>query len=122
VAEGTSDRLDVAPRGSFAISRRNLFGKNRSVSLFTSVSVRLQKQQVFTDEDNLTTDQFAAPEYRAIGTYLEPRIFNTSADALITGTFEQQARSSFNFARRGASAEIKRQVTPQVQLFVGYQI
>ena len=123
VAEGTSDRLDVAPRGSFSISRRNLFGKNRSVSLFTSVSVRLQKQQVFTDQDSLTTnDQFAAPEYRAIGTYLEPRIFNTSTDALITGTFEQQARSSFNFARRGASAELKRQLTPQVQLFVSYQL
>ena len=123
VAAGTSDRLDVAPRGSFQISRRNLFGKNRSVSLFTSVSVRLQKQQVFTDQDSLTTnDQFAAPEYRVIGTYVEPRIFNTAADVLVSGTFEQQARSSFNFARRGASAQIKRQVTREVQLFAGYQL
>jgi outer membrane protein insertion porin family len=123
VAEGTSDRLDVAPRGSFGISRRNLFGKNRSVSLFTSVSVRLQKQQVFTAQDSLTTnDQFAPPEYRVIGTYVEPRIFNTTADALITGTFEQQARSSFNFARRGASVQIKRQVTREVQFFTSYQL
>ena len=123
VAGGTSDRLDVAPRGSFQISRRNLFGKNRSVSLFTSVSVRLQKQQVFTDQDILTTnDVFAPPEYRVIGTYVEPRIFNTSADALITGTVEQQARSSFNFARRGVSAQLKRQVTREVQLFTSYQL
>jgi outer membrane protein insertion porin family len=112
VTQGTSDRLDVAPRGSFGISRRNLFGKNRSVSLFTSASVRLRT----------IDDQFAAPEYRAIGTYIEPRIFNTPADVLISGTFEQQARSSFDFARRGASAEIKRHVTPEVQLFAGYQL
>ena len=42
-----SERLDVAPRGSFEISRRNLFGKNRSISLFTSVSVHLQNPDVF---------------------------------------------------------------------------
>lgn len=123
VAEGTSDRLDVAPRGSFQISRRNLFGKNRSVSLFTSVSVRLRKEQVFADDATLTpNDQFAAPEYRVIGTYIEPRVFNSPADAQLTGVLEQQARSSFNFARRGISAEIKRQVTRDVQLFGNYQL
>ncbi len=44
-----SERLDVAPRGSFEISRRNVFGKNRSVSLFTSVSVHLQNPDVFDE-------------------------------------------------------------------------
>jgi len=121
-AGAASDRLEVFPRTSFQITRQNLFGKNRSVSLFSSVSVRLQEQQVFTREGTLTTDQFAAPEYRVIATYREPRIFDRSADALITGTLEQQARSSFNFARRSISAQIVRQVNPEVQLFGSYQL
>lgn len=116
-----SERLEVFPRGSFEISRRNLFGKNRSISLFTGVSVRLQKRQVFSEQGNLN-DEFGTPEYRVLGTYREPRVFDTGADALVTGTFEQQARSSFNFARRGASAEIARQITQQVGFSVRYQI
>jgi outer membrane protein assembly factor BamA len=34
------ERIELAPRGFFDIGRRNLGGKNRSVSLFTRVSVR----------------------------------------------------------------------------------
>lgn len=117
-----SERLEVFPRGSFDISRRNLFGKNRSVSLFTGVSVRLQKRQVFDEQGTLTSNQFGTPEYRVLGTYREPRVFNTSADAFVTGTFEQQARSSFNFARRGASAEVARQITREVGASATYQI
>jgi outer membrane protein assembly complex protein YaeT len=117
-----TQRPEVFPRGSFQISRRNLFGKDRSVSLFTSVSVRLQKQQVFTDQGSLSGDQLSTPEYRVLGTYREPRVFETGADALVTGTFEQQVRSSFSFARRGVSAEVARQVTPQIGLSASYQI
>src|SRR5207244_4370884 len=101
-------------------SRRNRSGMNRSLRRFSSGSVRRQAQQVF-DQGVLTKDQFAAPEYRVIGTYREPRIFNTQAEAAVTGTFEQQARSSFNFARRGVSAEFRR-VAGQVQLFGSYQL
>ena len=118
-----SERLDIAPRGSFEISRRNLFGKNRSVSLFTNASVHLQNPDVFDQEGTLTANgRFAAPEYRVIGTYREPRVFKTTADAIVTGTFEQQARTSFNFARRGASAEIARKLTSQIGLSASYQI
>lgn len=120
-----SERLEFAPRGSFEIARRNLFGKNRSVSLFTSVSVHLQPSQnseVFTDTGSTRSDAFAFPEYRVLGTYREPKLFNTGADAFITGTFVQQVRSSFKYARRGASAEIARQVSRQVGLSASYQI
>ena len=117
-----TERFEIAPRASFQVARRNLFGKNRSVSLFTSVSLPLFKEPVFGTQGNLINDQLAVPEYRVIGTYREPRVFNTSANALVTGTFEQQARSSFNFARRGASAEIERRVKGQVRLSASYQI
>jgi outer membrane protein insertion porin family len=117
-----SERFEIAPRASFQVARRNLFGKNRSVSLFTSVSLPLFKEPVFGKQGNLINDRLAVPEYRVIGTYREPRVFNTAANALVTGTFEQQARSSFNFARRGASAEIERRVKAQVRLSASYQI
>jgi outer membrane protein insertion porin family len=117
-----SDLFEVAPRGSFLVARRNLFGKNRSVSLFTSVSLPLFKEPVFGVQGNLINDQLAVPEYRVIGTYREPRVFNTAANVAVTGTFEQQARSSFNFARRAASAEIERRLTGRVRLTASYQI
>ncbi len=117
-----TERFEIAPRGSFLVARRNLFGKNRSVSLFTSVSIPLFKEPVFGEQGTLINDQLAVPEYRVIGTYREPRVFNTAANAAVTGTFEQQARSSFNFARRAASAEIERRVKGQVRLSASYQI
>jgi outer membrane protein insertion porin family len=117
-----SDLFEVAPRGSVLLARRNLFGKNRSVSLFTSVSLPLFKEPVFGTQGNVINDQLAVPEYRVIGTYREPRVLDTAANAAVTGTFEQQARSSFNFARRAASAEIERRVKGRLRLSASYQI
>ena len=118
-----STRFELAPRASFEIGRRNLFGKNRSVSLFTSVSLHLQSSQVFVDRGDVTTTSgFGFPEYRVLGTYREPRLFNTRADAFVTGTLVQQVRSSFNFTRRAVSAEIARQVARQIGLSASYQI
>jgi outer membrane protein insertion porin family len=117
------DHLDFAPRGSFEISRRNVLGKNRTVSLFTSLSVHLQNPDVFDENGNLIPGGASAvTEYRVLGTFREPRIFGTGADAIFTGTFEQQARTSFNFARRAATAEFARQVTRQVTVSGSYQL
>jgi outer membrane protein assembly factor BamA len=106
-------QLEVAPRAFFEVGRRNLFGKNRSVNLFTRVSLgNLQEQ----------TTSRGFGEYRVIGTYREPRVFGTPADAFLTGTLEQQHRSSFNFARRAFSAELGRRVTRTVSISGTYQI
>ncbi len=45
------EEFDAAPRGSFQITRRNLFGTNRSASLFASLTLHPlgTKQQGFTD-------------------------------------------------------------------------
>ncbi len=40
--EGARANLEFAPRAFFEVSRRNLFGKNRSINLFTRVSLRPQ--------------------------------------------------------------------------------
>jgi outer membrane protein insertion porin family len=57
-----------------------------------------------------------------LGTYREPGVFHTSADAYVAGMLEQQIRSSFNFARRSATVEIARHVTRNVSLSGSYQI
>ncbi len=99
--------LEFAPRASFELGRRNLFGKNRSANLFTSVSGHLQ---------NLPT------EYRVIGTYREPRLFDTTADAFVTATVEQINRSSFSFDQKSATAAVARHLSRFVSATANYQI
>jgi outer membrane protein assembly complex protein YaeT len=99
--------LEFAPRASFELGRRNLFGKNRSVNFFTSISEHLQ---------NLPT------EYRVIGTYREPRLFDTAADAYVTAALQQVNRTSFSFDEKSATAAVARRLSPLVSASVNYQI
>jgi outer membrane protein insertion porin family len=111
------ERFEIAPRGFFEVGRRNMWGKNRSVNLFTRVSLRA-RDIVFADNGI----RFAEPtddsgygfnEYRVLGQFREPRIFGTSADALVTGILDQAIRSSFNFIRRQARSEIGLRLSPR---------
>jgi len=105
------ERFDAAPRGSFEISWRNLFGTNRSATLFSSLTLHPQgtKQEGFT-------------EYRVVNTFREPKVFNTQVDGLVTLTVEQQFRSSFSFRRRSATAEATRRLGGGVSLIGTYQL
>lgn len=115
-----TEALEFAPRAFFEIGRRNLFGKNRSVNLFTRVSLRPQN---FNGQSASTAaGNYGFSEYRVIGTYREPRVRGTAADAFLTGTLEQQRRSSFNFARRALSAELLRRLSRQVSVTGNYQL
>jgi outer membrane protein insertion porin family len=109
-----AERHELAPRAFFEITRRNLFGKNRSVNLFTRISVRPQSSS--------TDSGHGFSEYRVLGTFREPRVFGTAFDAFLTGTAEQQIRSSFNFARRAFTAEAGRRLTPALSVSGSYQI
>jgi outer membrane protein insertion porin family len=110
---GTIERFDVAPRALFEIGRRNLFGKNRSVNLFTSFSRSLVTQ---------TGQGSPIIEYRAVATFREPRLFNTAADAFLNGTLEQQHRSTFDFSRRSLSASIERRFPGPYRITGAYQL
>jgi outer membrane protein assembly factor BamA len=101
------ERFDVAPRALFEVSRRNLFGRNRSASLFTSVS---------------RSTRYSLTEYRVVATFREPRLLDTAADAFINGTLEQQHRSSFDFARRTLSASIQRRFPGAYSALGSYQL
>jgi outer membrane protein assembly complex protein YaeT len=96
-----TEETEIAPRGFFEIGRRNLGGRNRSVNLYTRLSLR-------SDIAETGGGTFGFPEYRVVGTYREPRAFLWNADVTVTAAIEQGARSTFNFARKGVNAEVQR--------------
>jgi len=104
------ERLELVPRGSIGIGRRNLWGKNRAVNLSTRVSLR--STDIRVDENGATlaaAETESNPgfnEFRVVGTFREPRLFSTRAELLVTGIVEQAIRTSFNFSRRIARAEV----------------
>ena len=116
------EQFEIAPRAFFEIGRRNLFGGNRSVSFFSSVSLHPKDLPFFAGEGAESSGGYGLTEYRLLGTYREPRLLNTAFDGFATLTFEQQIRSSFNFARRGASAAAARKLTPSLAVSGTYQI
>ncbi len=114
------DRIEIAPRGFFEIGRRNLWGKNRSVNLYSRVSLRSTDPSAEAAQAG-EQGRYGFNEYRVVGTFREPRVLNTGADAVITGSTEQAVRSSFNFARRVARAEVARRLTPTLAVTGQYQ-
>ena len=103
---GAVDELDIAPRAFFAVSRRNLWGKNRSITLFGRVTMRR------SDEDgNPGTGSYGLDDYRGLFTFREPRAFGTTGDAQFTAFIEQGRRSSFTFNRRGVSADYAKRLS-----------
>lgn len=112
----TAERIEAAPRGFFEIGRRNLWGKNRSIDLFTRVSVRLRSQLPDVTDAGVTR----AREYRVVGTYREPKLFGSSADGLAAVFVEQASRPSFSFTRRGSNAEVARRFTPTLSMSTRY--
>lgn len=106
------DHLDLAPRGFFEIGRRNLWGSNRSVNLFTRVSLRTTDVVTAGGGNGDSTEtNVGFNEYRVVGSFREPRLSSRS-ELLITGIVEQAIRTTFNFSRRIARAEVGTRVTP----------
>ena len=108
---GAVDKIDVGPRGFFSISRRNLWGKNRSVTLFGRMTVRKREKGV-DNPDPSDTGGYGFNDYRALFTFREPRAFGTTGDAQFTTFIEQSRRTSFTFNRRGVTSDYARRVGP----------
>jgi outer membrane protein insertion porin family len=112
------DHLELAPRGEFEIGRRNLWGSNRSVSLFTRVSLRstdVRRTDAPATEEQIERN-VGFNEFRVIGTFREPRLFRGRSELLVTGIVEQARRTTFNFSRRIARAEVGTQLTRELGL------
>ena len=118
------ERFEMAPRGFFEVGRRNLWGKNRAVNLFTRVSLR-SRDIVLSDtgvrfERPAEGGGYGFSEYRVYATYREPKVFNSAADVLVTGILDQAIRSSFNFVTREARAEIGRRLGRRYSMATRY--
>ena len=114
------ERFELAPRGFFEIGRRNLWGKNRAVNLFTRVTLRSRDVAVVDPAPGDEMGRFGFNEYRVFATFREPRAFGTPAEVLVTGILDQAIRSSFNFVTREARAEIGAQASPSLTVAARY--
>ncbi|MDP3719139.1 MAG: POTRA domain-containing protein [Acidobacteriota bacterium] len=104
-----NEELDVAPRGFFDISRRNLWGKNRSVTLFARVTLRKGNGDEGIEGGNAAG--YGLNDYRGLFTFREPRAFGTTGDAQFSAFIEQGLRSSFDFNRKGVTADYAKRFT-----------
>jgi outer membrane protein insertion porin family len=110
------EKLEFAPRGFFEITRRNLGGKNRSVSLYARASLRPED---VPDDPTRDGTGIGVSEYRVVGTYLQPRLLGPNTLS-ITGAVEQGIRSSFSFTRKGVNADIVRRITDTIRISARY--
>jgi outer membrane protein insertion porin family len=113
-----SERTELAGRGFFEIGRRNLWGSNRSVNLFTRISLR----PTTVPEEASAGDSFGFTEYRVLASFREPSVFGTRADGRVTGYFEQAVRSSFNFVRRGIQVELAERLRERLNIVGAYSL
>ena len=109
----TRERYEFAPRGFFEIGRRNLGGRNRTLNLYSRLSLR-------PNPDETSTNPFGFSEYRVVGTYRQPAIFRKAGDLTSTAAIEQGVRTGFNFSRKGVNAEVSNRLTPAVRGSVRY--
>ena len=103
------DAIDFGPRGFIGISRRNLWGKNRSVALFGRVTLRRDSPDV---NDATASRGYGFNDYRGLFTFREPRAFGTTGDAQFTAFVEQARRTSFDFNRKGLTSDYARRIGP----------
>ena len=111
-----TEKFELAGRGFFEVGRQNLWGSNRSVNLFTRVTLRPSG----VAEAGGGSD-FGFNEYRVLLSFRDPSVFDV-ADTRITGYFEQAVRSSFNFVRRGMLAEAARQLKDRITVIGSYSL
>ena len=111
-----SERIELAGRGFFEVGRQNLWGSNRSVNLFTRVSLRPSGVPQASGGSD-----FGFNEYRVLMSFRDPSVFDV-ADTRVTGYFEQAVRSSFNFVRRGILAEGARRFKDWITVVGSYSL
>lgn len=86
-------------RGSIEVTRRNLFGMERTLSAFARGSFRAS---------------------RVLLSYREPYLFGRKQELFLTVFREEEDRTSFNFIRLGGFTQTARVLSPRLSLIVRY--
>ena len=102
------ERYELAPRGFFEVGRRNLGGRNRSLNLYSRLSLR-------PNPDTGSDNPFGFSEYRLVGTYREPRALFGYGELTSTAAVEQGVRTGFNFSRKGFNTDVAYRISPAMR-------
>jgi outer membrane protein insertion porin family len=119
VGGGAEDALRFSPRGFLELGRRNLFGGNRSATLFTRLSLGSRNEP---NDPSADGSGFEISEYRVTGSYRAPRAFGSGIDAVLSATAERAIRTSFTFVRRAINAEGLHRASAHMSLFARYAL
>ena len=111
-----AEQLEFAPRGFFEIGRRNMWGNNRSIDLYTRVSLWPKGG----GPEEVSRANLGFNEYRFLLNYREPRVFRQSADLFVSGFAEQVIRPSFDLIRKGVNTEFRQVIGSTMTGLVGY--
>lgn len=106
VGGAEEDRIELSPRAFLEYGRRNLGGRNRMLNVFARISAKPTNAPGDPERDG---KGFGFSEYRLSTTYRERNAFRSNTDLLVGFTSEQAVRTSFNFFRQVANAEILHQ-------------
>jgi outer membrane protein assembly complex protein YaeT len=87
-------------RADFELTRRNVFGLNRAVSVFTRASFR---------------------GGRFITTYRQPDTFGYDLPLFVSGYAEQEERTSFDYNRVGLGSQLSKRLSEHQTLFLRYR-
>lgn len=103
-----TERVEFAPRGFVEFSRRNLGGRNRSLNLYSRLSLR-------PNPDSDSRNPFGFSEYRVVGAYRAPRFVFGFGELTATAAVEQGVRTGFNFIRKGFNGDVAHRLSPAVR-------
>ena len=103
-----TERAEFAPRGFVEFSRRNLGGRNRTLNLYSRLSLR-------PNPDSESRNPFGFSEYRIVGAYRAPRFVFGFGELTATAAVEQGVRTGFNFARKGFNGDIAHRFSAAVR-------
>lgn len=109
----TREVYELAPRGFFEIGRRNVGGRNRTLNLYSRLSLR-------PNPDLESKNPFGFSDYRVVGTYRAPRFLRNTGDLTATAAVEQGVRTGFNFSRKGFNAELGRRLSASMRASARY--
>ena len=114
----TVEQFEFAPRGFFTVSRRNLWGRNRTIGFFARVSVRQEDPAPESDAPDAmwTGGGLGISDYRVQASYREPKVIGDRTDLDATALSEQGYRSSFDFSRQLGRIELVHRVARGVTL------
>ncbi len=114
---GAEERVEFAPRGFFDVGRRNIGGKNRSVNLYTRVSLRPKSPE----PDGTERDGFGFSEYRLRRHVSRAAGLRRQRRSLAHRRWSSRASGRRSTSRaKGVNAELVHRLSPGVRASARY--